>query len=240
MFFKKSAQTHFLERLKSVPVVQDAMRAMETQELDARQALIDEMQALGTTLRTFSEMRNAREIEINAEIVAVEKRRNELGNELNELSLTGSRIRSTNNREIAALKAQIQAGADPRINNFVMWAQYAHRQALNQTWANSPHHKLFAISQGTERQVARNTQLEIESLGRLGRLVEESVARADAMRLEAALPDDVLLELESMAAAIHAEYLSQPKTLPLSPDFLARIPGLLIVNVNDMNEATQA
>ncbi|MET3498153.1 hypothetical protein [Variovorax boronicumulans] len=239
MFFKKSAQTQFLDRLKAAPVVQEAMREIEANELADRQALIAEMAALGTTLRTFTTMRSKREAEINAEILLVEKRRNELGLELNDLDATGSRIRSTNNRELAALKAQIKAGADPRINNFEMWAHYAYRLASDQVGMNGSHHKLFMVEQGSEKRVALDHRLQSESLVRLGHMVMDSVARADAMRLEAALPADVMLELESMAAAIRIEYSSQPKTQALQADFLARIPGVMVMEVNDINEAVQ-
>ncbi len=239
MFFKKSAQTQFLDRLKAAPVVQEAMREIEAQELTDRQALIAEMAALGDTLRTFSTMRSKRAAEIEAEILAVEKRRNELGAELNDMDTTAWRIRSSTNSDMATLKAQIKAGADPRINNFEMWALYAHRLASEQASQNSSNHKLFMVEQGGEARTAHNHQLQTASLTRLGRLVVDSIARADQMRMEAALPDDVMLELQSMAAAICAEYASQPKTQKLQPDFLVRIPGLMVIDVNEMNEAVQ-
>lgn len=238
MFFKRkpTAETQFLERLKGTPVVQEAMREVEAQELAARQALVDEMTALQKTLGTFTAMRSKREAEINAEIVKVETRRTELGAELMELDAAGSRIRGTTNSELLPLLAQIKAGADSRINNFEMWARHAHTAAVAETWKGGPHAPLFMMEVGTEKRVARNAQLALESVARLGSLVTKSIARAEAMRLEAALPDDVMLELQSMAAEIHAEYSSQPKSQPLAADFLARIPGLMVIEVSDINE----
>ena len=233
MFFRKSttAQSNFLDRLKGTPLVQQAMREIEAEELTARQALLDEMGALNATLREFAEMRLHRAAEIEAEITKLNKRRNELGGELNDLDVRGSGIRSSTNRDLAALRAQIRAGALPQINNFEMWALYAHRLASEQTATHG------MVEMGSEARTALHKRLQQESMARLSRLVTDSVARADAMRLEATLPDEAMLELESMAAAISAEYASQPKLKQLSADFLAAIPGLFIVEVSNLNEA---
>lgn len=241
MFFKSkpSAQVQFLERLKGTPVVQQAMREVESQELADRQKLIDELEALRSTLGTFGAMRSKREEEINAEILKVEKRRTELGNELIALDTTGSRIRSTANREMAPLMAQIKAGADPRINNFELWANQAYKLAVAETWNSGTHGKLFMMQPGTEGRVAQTAKLALESVARLGRLVTDSTARADAMRLEAALPDDVMLELQAMAAAIHAEYQAVQRPVRLSSNFIAPIPGVMVLEINDVNEALQ-
>ncbi|MNW11604.1 hypothetical protein D3C71_2091010 [compost metagenome] len=55
------------------------------------------------------------------------------------------------------------------------------------------------------------------------------------MRLEASLADDVMLELRSMAAEIHGEYMSVPRSQPIATDFLARIPGVMVLEMNDVN-----
>ncbi|MBB1601064.1 hypothetical protein [Variovorax sp. UMC13] len=242
MFFKpKSAQaaSDFIARLKTTPVVQEALREIEAGELVERQALIAERDALLATLGTFMGKRTKRQAEINAEILAIEQRRTDLGNELLALDCTGSSFRSTTGRDLDALASQIKAGADPRINNFVVWAQFAHAQAVEHTWRQSGQSKLYAVERGSEARVALDARLGIESVARLARLVGESLERAEAMRMEAAMPDDVLLELQSMAAAIHAEYTSQPRSPQLSPNFLARIPGFVVLQVNEFNEAVE-
>ena len=242
MFFKpKSAQaaSDFIARLKTSPVVQQAMQQIEADELVQRQALVAEREALLATLGNFTVKRSKREAEINAEILSLEQRRTDLGNELLALDCTGSNFRSTTGRELGALAAQIKAGADPRINNFVVWAHLAHAQAVEHTWRQSGQSKLYAVERGSEARVALDAHLGIESVARLARLVGESLERAEAMRMEAALPDDVMLELQSMAAAIHAEYTSQPRNTQLSPNFLARIRGVMVIEVNDINEAVE-
>lgn len=241
MFFKRkpTAETQFIERLKGTPIVQEAMREIENLELAARQAQIDEMTALQKSLGTYTAMRAKREAEIQAEILKVEKRRIELGVELMELDTAGSRIRSTTNADLLPLLAQIKAGADPRINNFEIWAQHVHASAVGETWKNGPHASRFMVEVGTEPRVIRDAQLAMESIARLGSLVTKSAARAAEMRIEAALPDEVMLELQSMAAEIYAEYSSRPKSQPLSPNFLARIPGLMVIEVSEINEVAQ-
>ena len=238
MFFKSSTSSaDFITRLKAAPVVQEALRAIETDELEVRKGLIAEMDSTSAALRTFAAMRTKRESEINAEILAVEKRRIELGTELNELDAAGSRVRSTTGRELGELTARVKSGADQRINNFVLWSQRAYSLAVDQTWQNIA--KAFTFEPGTKTEVATATRAAQESVARMSALVTASLERAEAMRLEATMPDDVLLELRAMAAAIHAEYASQPRTQSLSKDFLAPIPGVTIVEVSEINEPVQ-
>lgn len=243
MFFKpKSARASadFISRLKTAPVVQEAMRELELQDLSARQALIEEAAALRTSMRSFSEERSRRESAINAEIMEIEKRRNALGQELLDLDVAASRVRSSTERELGPLIAQIKAGADPRINNFYLWIQHAHDLAVEDAWKNSPQSKLYMVEGGTDALVSQARRLASASLDRLGCLVNDASARADAMRTEAALADDVLLELQSLAAAIHAEYESVPRSRPLPRNFLSDIPGVFVMEASDMREAASA
>ncbi|MGJ7489427.1 hypothetical protein [Variovorax sp. ZT4R33] len=119
-----------------------------------------------------------------------------------------------------------------------LWANQAYKLAVAETWNSGTHGKLFMMEPGTEARVAQTAKLALESVARLGRLVTESTARADAMRLEAALPDDVMLELQAMAAAIHAEYQAVPRPVRLSSNFIAPIPGVMVMEITDMSEAS--
>lgn len=207
-------QSATLDQLKTTHIFAEALRELESRQLDERRGLIAELGAINQVDAKELEEASKRDAELSAERASLNARIREIEG---EQSTTRGRMWSSINRSSAArqkLIDQIKAGADPRIIKFMVWADRVR---------NLAHFAGFAIPsfEGalSSAAIEKHHKAGLDAGRKVAALCDKHFTRADQMRLEAISSDDVGLELASMATEIYAAYSIVPNARPIPENY---------------------
>ncbi len=204
-----------IEKIKASKVFAEAMREIEVSDVQRRKDLVQKISAIDTAEAKDAASREKMEIALFEEAEALAKKLSEVRFKLGEArsDAVGVSLKFQSMRK--ELRQQLHATADPRLQQFINWADRARNLAMYASATLPIGWSGLSVMQEANRYPATVAAAALKAGNTIWQLIE----RAEAMKEAALFEADVTAALDEMARQVIDAYRAVPGARAYPADY---------------------
>lgn len=210
-------QTVSIDQLKNTTVFAAALRELDEKNVATRKELVAQLGANAKSLPDETKALRVEEQKLLAERESIRERTLQINSRLSDVHDQMHRIERRGDAQRRLLRNRLMASADQRIYTFLVWAERA------KNLANLASFSPLSALEGNNKNADAIFTHAAAAAREVNKIVDECMARAQNMLLEAQSAEAIGSELTSMAARIYQVYTKVPGVRGFAENYLTPI-----------------